>query len=159
MFSFVSAFERYAFKRQRLADFDRYGRRPLASTLVNVCKRWRDVHVNVLFWKIPPLGTQQCFSFATTTMQQHVRASVTKNIWKMLRPRCPNRIAAINIAIMQQQNLVTSSRQCCSVPSSASVEIKFLLNFLTIQYLDDQTQISNMSVHGQTSLGWHRKTF
>ena len=77
----------------------------------------------------------------------------------MLRPRCPNRIAAINIAIMQQQNLVTLSRQCCCVPSSASVEIKFLLNFLTIQYLDDQTQISNMSVHGQTSLGWHRKTF
>ena len=61
----VSAFERFGFKRQRLADFERYGRRRLASTssillqTLTSPRRHVDVTLTFLFWKIPP---QYCWS-------------------------------------------------------------------------------------------------
>ena len=47
------------------------------------------------------LGTQQLFSFATTTTWQNVKASVTQKNSKMFRPPGLNQVATTNIVKMQ----------------------------------------------------------
>ena len=75
----------------------------------------------------PELGTQQFFSFATTTTRQGNIASGTsqgpeKN-WKIVRPQCLDGVATIHIVKWQLQttlwpdNMDTLSRQNCRVPS------------------------------------------
>ena len=78
------------------------------------------------------LGTRQSFNFATTTTRQCysvIDHQGQEKIWQLLRPQCLNGKAISNIDIWQltiinrfvlPENMVTLSRQCFRVPSSAS---------------------------------------
>ena len=73
------------------------------------------------------VGTRQFFSFTTaTTRQRNRRKKGEEKNGTMLRYRCLNGVATINIVIAQQpttlrpENMVTLSLQGCRVPSSAT---------------------------------------
>ena len=107
-----------------------------------------------LLYRVKILHFQYCTFFQSwardnflasrqATTRQHVRASVTKHVWKMLMPRCLKRVAAMNLRQPKYNKhplffglkiWSQLSRQCCRVTSSAFFYIILLHMYCRFLY-------------------------